>query len=766
MVLSLLNCFGFRPANEKARLTDLEGCPTGNLNKADTCKVWGVAAGQLTDGHSGSTFLPVRDEPDELQSKHDLGLTEKATPEPSTSQQTKTDTPSTAEQAWQECQGLPCFSLSALGGDLQGRLAPVAIVNVVRRKSAETCPDSAASASFLDLVLELLRRSIEDVHRYEQPSEPMPTTAALSQWLHSSTLEVAFANSALLDTFAMCNVVDILALLEEIILADPGASVVLQEALRNLYDGEPSTFVHVIPRTKRGAAGGELLSMKVTPCICESASETKFPSLLLSFGRFCSKNRYPSAALLRDHKVLASVPHVITVFDFEGNVLYQNSHSKELIGDFTSYGRVCRCLSEPDNALTQLFKHDLALLDDMLESLIGGRQWSGLVRVGKPARSTISTQPSVDECLGTLCDDMYETRPLPGWERKFNSMSTDFGHHVASADSVQSKLHDSALSFQLGSSGTSSITGGGCLQLGTLLGYAEVAQSLIKQAADLPYAWHEFQTCVFYDPYPQEHVMLVVQKDVTARVLTEQHASQLCTVQMSLLGENYQAFVDCFREPDKEKHNTLDLDRHPPWTATVPTQVATRHEQVTVLFASIVGFTAMCNQLPAPKVLGFLNQLYVGFDMLLKQFDLHKLDMIGDSYVVAGTWLGEESTDSPAKPSPKLAAAKVFEFAKAMLCFSNAFMSPQPGQHVKLRIGLHTGALITGTVGTSSPRFSVMGDAMQLASRLELACPPACILASWSTCALLDWAPAEKHKVMVDVGAKGTVPGCLWSPDW
>ena len=59
------------------------------------------------------------------------------------------------------------------------------------------------------------------------------------------------------------------------------------------------------------------------------------------------------------------------------------------------------------------------------------------------------------------------------------------------------------------------------------------------------------------------------------------------------------------------------------------------------------------------------------------------------------------------------------------------------GEPTLVRIGLHTGTVVTGLIGSKLPKFSVFGDTMNTASRMESTCKPGCIQVSSSTYELL-----------------------------
>ena len=67
-----------------------------------------------------------------------------------------------------------------------------------------------------------------------------------------------------------------------------------------------------------------------------------------------------------------------------------------------------------------------------------------------------------------------------------------------------------------------------------------------------------------------------------------------------------------------------------------PGVIAERHEEATILFADIVGFTKLSSKTPPAEVVGLLNEIFTAFDRLTLKFGLEKIKTIGDAYMVVG----------------------------------------------------------------------------------------------------------------------------------
>ena len=139
-----------------------------------------------------------------------------------------------------------------------------------------------------------------------------------------------------------------------------------------------------------------------------------------------------------------------------------------------------------------------------------------------------------------------------------------------------------------------------------------------------------------------------------------------------------------------------------------PGVIAEHHDEVSVLFADIVGFTPMSARLPATTLVDLLNHLFSAFDGLVHQLGLTKLHTIGDGYMVV--------SGLPV-PRPDHANALV-ELGCRML----GFVVDDPGcreERVQLRVGINTGAVVAGVIGTTAFQYDVWGDTVNVAARME-----------------------------------------------
>ena len=135
--------------------------------------------------------------------------------------------------------------------------------------------------------------------------------------------------------------------------------------------------------------------------------------------------------------------------------------------------------------------------------------------------------------------------------------------------------------------------------------------------------------------------------------------------------------------------------------------IAERFDDVSVLFADIVGFTPLSAQLSPPDLLDLLNRVFSAFDELAGQHGLEKIKTIGDAYMVAGG-LPEPQPDHLASMA-RLALA-MHESVRTIGHTSGP---------LSLRVGLHVGSVIAGVIGIRKFIYDVWGDTVNTASRLE-----------------------------------------------
>ena len=186
-------------------------------------------------------------------------------------------------------------------------------------------------------------------------------------------------------------------------------------------------------------------------------------------------------------------------------------------------------------------------------------------------------------------------------------------------------------------------------------------------------------------------------------------AIQALEAQRATLGD---AVVDAGLAPMREKLAALQ-------SQVTPSEP--RRKQVTVLFADISGFTALAERLDVEEVTALMNNLWVWLDGAITAhggtIDKH----IGDA--VMALWGVAEAHED----DPEHAVHAALALQAALTSFAAQRQVP-----LSMRVGLHTGPVLLGLVGTTQ-EFTAMGDTVNLASRMEHAAPVGGILITHTT---------------------------------
>ncbi len=167
-------------------------------------------------------------------------------------------------------------------------------------------------------------------------------------------------------------------------------------------------------------------------------------------------------------------------------------------------------------------------------------------------------------------------------------------------------------------------------------------------------------------------------------------------------------------------------------------------DEASVLFADLVGFTPFAGRTPPREVLAVLDAIFTGFDDLTLARGLEKIKTLGDSYMVA--------SGAPS-PRPDHAAA-LADLALAMLEELKVHSPRVPGG-LRMRIGIHSGAMIAGVIGRSKFAYDLWGDTVNTAARMESHGEPGRVQVSEVTAGLIGGAMVLEERGVIDVKGKG-----------
>jgi len=139
-----------------------------------------------------------------------------------------------------------------------------------------------------------------------------------------------------------------------------------------------------------------------------------------------------------------------------------------------------------------------------------------------------------------------------------------------------------------------------------------------------------------------------------------------------------------------------------------PGIIADRFDSVSVLFSDIVGFTPLSETLSARQMVEWLNEVYSVFDSLVQDHDVEKIRTIGDGYMVAAGV--PFPRDDHAAAITRLALDMKAHFAT---------LPPVSGHRVSFRIGISSGPVVGGVIGTHKFQYDIWGDTVNTAARME-----------------------------------------------
>ena len=127
-----------------------------------------------------------------------------------------------------------------------------------------------------------------------------------------------------------------------------------------------------------------------------------------------------------------------------------------------------------------------------------------------------------------------------------------------------------------------------------------------------------------------------------------------------------------------------------------------------VLFADIVGFTVLSQQMSPKRLVSMLNEIFSAFDNLVLKHNLEKIKTIGDAYMVASGIPFQQGNH----------ALKIAQFALDMRDEMKTYSS-QNGVKITVRIGIHSGPAVAGVIGKNKFIYDIWGDTVNTAARME-----------------------------------------------
>jgi len=160
------------------------------------------------------------------------------------------------------------------------------------------------------------------------------------------------------------------------------------------------------------------------------------------------------------------------------------------------------------------------------------------------------------------------------------------------------------------------------------------------------------------------------------------------------------------KQSDDLLHNILP-DEIAERLKTNNAMIADHFDEASVLFADVVDFTPMSADMSPAELVGLLNSLFSAFDAFVAELGIEKIKTVGDEYMVAAG-------------VPKRRADHAQAAADLALRMRDYIAATRiEGHDIKMRIGIHSGPVVAGIIGTGKFSYDLWGDTVNTASRME-----------------------------------------------
>jgi guanylate cyclase len=155
-------------------------------------------------------------------------------------------------------------------------------------------------------------------------------------------------------------------------------------------------------------------------------------------------------------------------------------------------------------------------------------------------------------------------------------------------------------------------------------------------------------------------------------------------------------------------------------------RVADAYAEATVLFVDLVDSTPLAGRLDPTRLVGLLDRVFSALDDLAREHGLTKVKTGGDSWMaVAGV------------PDPQADHAGCAAEVALRACETVSAAAAELGETVIARVGMHSGPVVAGVIGTRTYAFDIWGQTVAIASRMESTGLPGRIQVSLYTSQLL-----------------------------
>ncbi len=174
--------------------------------------------------------------------------------------------------------------------------------------------------------------------------------------------------------------------------------------------------------------------------------------------------------------------------------------------------------------------------------------------------------------------------------------------------------------------------------------------------------------------------------------------------------------------------------------------IADHIEHASILFADVVNFTPMSATMSPIELVSLLNDVFSHFDTLVDKYDLEKIKTIGDCYMVAA-----------GVPRPRPDHALVLT-RLALDIRDHVRQHDYGGHHLTFRIGINSGPVVAGVIGSKKFSYDLWGDTVNTASRMESHSESGSIQVTEATYHLIKEAFVCEPRGTIEVKGKGKMP--------
>ena len=159
--------------------------------------------------------------------------------------------------------------------------------------------------------------------------------------------------------------------------------------------------------------------------------------------------------------------------------------------------------------------------------------------------------------------------------------------------------------------------------------------------------------------------------------------------------------------------------------------IADGFADVTVMFADIINFTQLSEEMPPKFMVTLLNEVFTHFDQLAEKHGIEKIKTIGDAYMVAGGLDVHHRADHATAPERDYSAA-ICDLALDMRDYMSALSGVRISR-LQIHVGIGTGPVVAGVIGAKKFIYDLWGDTVNIASRVTGEATAGNILVDYTT---------------------------------